>query len=324
VKQHEPAVAIIGGGIMGGDIATIFAAGGWTVHVMSPSATTRAGLPARLAAGVVKLGAPSANADRLHVHARLEDMAWSDIELVIESATEDLALKRRLFAQLETLACADVPLATNTSALPIGDIGGALKTRARIAGLHFFMPAYLVPLVEVVRADFTDAAIADRLEQVMKTLGKMPIRVNRDIPGFVGNRLQHALMREALSLVADGVASPEAVDTAVRFGFGFRFIACGPMLQKEMSGWDTNVQAAASVYPSLNNDRKPIAMFSDMVARGDVGMKAGRGVWTWTEASAAREKARYEKALQAGLEILRAERSQSAAGAAADGTPESG
>jgi 3-hydroxybutyryl-CoA dehydrogenase len=320
VKAHEPAVAIVGGGIMGSGIATVFAVNGWAVHVMSPSAATRARLPARIAAGGAKLGASAATASRLHVHARLEDVAWPDVDLVIEAATEDLALKQRLFAQLEALTPADIPFATNTSALPIGAIGGALKTRARVAGLHFFMPAHLVPLVEVVCAEFTDGAVADRLERLMKGLGKMPIRVNRDIPGFVGNRLQHALMREALSLVAAGVASPEAVDIAVRYGFGFRFIACGPMLQKEMSGWDTNMQAAASVYPSLSNDPAPAPMFMDMVARGAVGMKAGHGLWTWTDTSIARERARYEKALQAGLEILRAELPPAAADTAA-GSP---
>ncbi len=102
------------------------------------------------------------------------------------------------------------------------------------------MPAHLVPLVEIISAEFTDPEIAEGLVTLMKDLHKAPIWVKKDVPGFVGNRLQHAMMREALYLINDGIVDAEGVDTAVRYGFGFRFIACGPILQKEMSGWDTN------------------------------------------------------------------------------------
>lgn len=305
MAKRREAVAIIGGGIMGGDIAIIFAAGGWGVHVMSPSAKTREALPGRLAAGLAKLGADAARGEMLRTYARLEDIGWRDIDLVVEAATEDLPLKHKLFAQLEALARPEIPLASNTSTFPIGGLGRALKTRSRVAGLHFFMPAHLVPLVEVVSSEFTDPAVADRLEQLMKALGKAPIRVNKDIPGFVGNRLQHALIREALYLIADGVVSPEGIDTAVRYGFGFRFIACGPMMQKEMSGWDTSFLAGTSLYPSLHNEKAPPQFLKDMVAQGHVGMKSKRGFWEWTEESIAREKAGIEKALQAAMEILK-------------------
>lgn len=300
-------VAIIGGGIMGGDIATIFAAGGWTVHVMSPSQKTRDALPARLTAGLGKLGAPAARAAALKTCARLEDLPWLEVDLVVEAATEDLALKQKLFADFERLARPEVPLATNTSNFPIGEIGKALATRSRVVGLHFFMPAHLVPLVEIVRAEFTDAAVATRLETLMEALGKAPIRVDKDVPGFVGNRLQHALLREALYLIADGVCSAEGIDRAVRYGFGFRFIACGPMMQKEMSGWDTNYLVGSALYPHLHAEPAPPAFVKDMVARGHIGMKAKRGMWEWTDESVAKEKARIERALQKAFEILKAE-----------------
>ena len=303
----QSGVVIIGGGIMGGDIATIFAAGSWHVHVMSPSAKTRDALPARLAAGLQNLGADAANAALVKTYAGLDAIPWPDVGLVVEAATEDLALKQKLFSRLEALARPDIPLASNTSTFQIGAIGNHLKTRARVVGLHYFMPAHLVPLVEVIQADFTDKAIADWLEQNQKELGKAPVRVNKDIPGFIGNRLQHAMMREALYLIADGAVSPEGIDTAVRFGFGFRFIACGPMLQKEMSGWDTNLYAGTSLYPSLHNDQAPPQFLKDMVAKGHIGMKAKRGLWQWTDDSVAKEKMRIEKALQAAFEILKAD-----------------
>ena len=133
------------------------------------------------------------------------------------------------------------------------------------------------------------------------------MRVNKDIPGFIGNRLQHAMMREALYLVADGVVSPEGIDTAVRYGFGFRFLACGPMKQKEMSGWDTNLFAGTSLYPSLHSEKEPPQFLKDMIAKGHIGMKTKRGIWEWTDESAAKEKARIEKVLQQAFAILKAD-----------------
>lgn len=306
MAQASSNIVIVGGGIMGGDIAIIFAAAGWNVHVMSPSQKTRDALPARIAAGLKKLGA-QAGADKVKAYAKLEDIDWGSVDLVIEAATEDLPLKQKLFAQIEALARPEIPLATNTSNFPIGEIGKALKTRSRVAGLHFFMPAHLVPLVEVVSAEFTDIKTADALERLMKQLGKAPIRVNKDVPGFVGNRLQHAMMREALYLVADGVTDAEGIDTAVRYGFGFRFIACGPMLQKEMSGWDTNYLVGSALYPHLYSEKAPPQFLRDMVGKGRTGMKAKHGFWEWTDESVASEKARIERALQAGFAILRSE-----------------
>jgi len=304
---NQSGVVIIGGGIMGGDIATIFATGGWNVHVMSPSAKTREALPARLNAGLAKLAADPANAALVRTYAGLEAIPWQQVDLVIEAATEDLALKQQLFARVETLARPDIPLTSNTSTIPIGAIGQHLKTRSRVAGLHYFMPAHLVPLVEIIQAEHTDKAVVDWLEQNQRGLGKEPVRVNKDIPGFLGNRLQHAMMREALYLVADGVVTPEAVDTAVRYGFGFRFLACGPMLQKEMSGWDTNLYAGGSVYPHLYAETTPPQFLKDMVAKGHIGMKTRRGLWEWTDEGIAKEKARIEKLLQAALQILQAD-----------------
>ena len=305
MAQERKSVVIIGGGIMGGDIATVFAAGGWGVHVMSPSAKTRDRLPARLAAGLGKVGADAAAASRVKTYDRLEAIDWSGVGMVVEAATEDLLLKQRLFAQAESLAASDVPLASNTSNFPIGEIGKSLKRRERVLGLHFFMPAHLVPLVEVVSAQATDPAIAERVFALMEELGKAPIWVKKDVPGFVGNRIQHAMMREALYLIADGICDAEAIDVAVRSGFGFRFIACGPIMQKEMSGWDTNYLVASALYPHLYKNDGPPQLIHDMVEKGHLGMKTKRGFWEWNDQTIAQEKARIESALQAGLAILK-------------------
>jgi len=305
MPKQVSTVAIIGGGIMGGDIAIIFAAGGWKVHVMSPSQKTRDALPARIAAGLGKLKAPQANAANVRTWAALDALPWNDVDLVVEAAVEDLLLKQRLFAQVETLARPDIPLTSNTSNFLIGDIGKSLKARSRFAGLHFFMPAHLVPLVEIVSSAHTDPKVAEGLVALMKALNKAPIWVKKDVPGFVGNRLQHAMLREALYLIADGTVSPEGIDDAVRYGFGFRFIACGPILQKEMSGWDTNCVVGTALYPHLYSSSAYPAPIKAMVDRGHLGMKTKRGFWEWTDESIAKEKARIERCLQAGMDILK-------------------
>lgn len=307
MAQAASEAVVIGGGIMGGDIAIIFAAAGWKVHVMSPSQKTRDALPARMAAGLGKLGAEGATARNVKAYEKLEDIPWKNVTFVVEAVTEDLALKQRIFADLEKLAGPDVPLTTNTSNFPIGDVGKHLKHRNRVLGLHFFMPAHLVPLVEVVSAEATDPQIAERTVEFMKQLGKAPIWVKKDVPGFVGNRIQHAMMREALYLINDGIVSPEGVDTAVRYGFGFRFIACGPIMQKEMSGWDTNYYVAGALYPHLYNNTQAAPVVKAMIDKGHIGMKTKRGFWEWTDDAIAKEKSRIENALQAGMTILKAD-----------------
>src|SRR5262245_41770304 len=139
MASKQSGVLIVGGGVMGGDIAVIFAAGGWNVHVMSPSQKTRDALPARLAAGLRKLGAPDTSSRHLKTHASFASAPWAEVDLVIEAATEDLPLKHKLFAELESLARPEIPLTTNTSTFPIGEVGKHLKTHSRVAGVHFFM-----------------------------------------------------------------------------------------------------------------------------------------------------------------------------------------
>ena len=305
MAQQQSHVVIIGGGIMGGDIASVYAAGVWKVHVVSPSQKTRDALAARVKGGLDKLGADAALAQNVTTHEKFEELDWSKIDNVVEAVTEDLELKQRLFAEVEALARPEVPLMSNTSNFPIGEIGKHLKNRGRVLGLHFFMPAHLVPLVEVVSSDATDPKIAQEMVDLMKKLGKAPIWVKKDVPGFVGNRIQHAMMREALYLIDEGICDAEAVDTAVRYGFGFRFIACGPIMQKELSGWDTNFLVGSALYPHLYKNDGPPKILKDMVERKHLGMKTKRGFWEWTEEKMAKEKARIERALQAGMAILK-------------------
>jgi 3-hydroxybutyryl-CoA dehydrogenase len=303
--SHEPScVAIIGGGTMGGDIAIIFAAGGWKTSIVEPLAKTRKTLPARLSEGLQILGAEHAM-DLFSIHANLEAIHWDRIEIAVECVSEDLLLKQKIFAQLEKLSRASIPITSNSSGLPISRIGKGLSTRARMLGLHFFMPAHIVPLVEIVCSEATDPSIAEHVSKVMESLDKRPVFVKRDIPGFLANRIQHALMREAISLVERGIATAEDVDVAVRFGFGFRYVAAGPLLQKDFSGLDTQRSAAAAIYPDLCNATTPSAYLNDMVSTGNIGIRTKKGFYNWTDAKIKKERVRYQKALLAALRILK-------------------
>jgi 3-hydroxybutyryl-CoA dehydrogenase len=296
--------AVIGGGIMGADIAAIFAAGGWRVHVVEPKGARHEPLRGRVASSAGQLGATLEPAS-LAVHATSADLPWSEVALAVECVPESLALKQSVFAELERLAPRDVPLASNSSSFPISEIGRGLATRARMLGLHFFMPAHLVPCVEVIRGEATDPAVCESVAATMRALGRVPVNVRKDIPGFLANRLQHALMREAFALIEQGLASPEDVDNAVRYGFGFRYLAAGPILQKDLSGLDVHAAAATTMYHTLANDKAPPSCLRDRVAAGKLGVKTGEGFYQWDAERAAREQARYERALAAALEILK-------------------
>ena len=295
---------IIGGGTMGADVAAIFAAGGMGVDIVQRPGKTRDSLRERAARSVAELGGVQPD---VSLHDALRDVPWQQAGIVVESVNEDLPLKQRIFAELEALAPADIPLTSNSSSFPISRIAGGLNSARRMLGLHFFMPAHMVPLVEVVRSDATDAVVARSVFDLMQKLHRKPVMVAKDIPGFLANRMQHALMREAWSLIERGIATPEDVDIAVRYGFGFRYVAAGPILQKEMSGLDVNFLASSTVFPDLCNDALPAAKLAAKVKAGEIGMKTGKGFYDWPADKIARAKARYQTALKRGLEILKAE-----------------
>ncbi len=300
-------VAMIGGGTMGADIAAIFVAGGWTAHVVEPDEARRAALSGRILKACDQLGGPYA-AERLVSYADLESAPWQAIALVVECAPEDLAIKRKVFAELEQLAGPNATLASNSSSFPITDIAQGLRTTARMCGLHFFMPAHLVPVVEVIQGAGTDPAVCERLAATMRALGRVPVNVRKDVPGFLVNRIQHAMMRECFALIDQGLATAEDVDAAVRYGFGFRFVAAGPILQKDLSGLDIHGAAAATIYPSLCNDTEPSRVLRERLEAGKFGVKTGEGFYKWDPERIAKEKARYDRALLAALDIFARER----------------
>jgi 3-hydroxybutyryl-CoA dehydrogenase len=232
---------------------------------------------------------------------------WDDCIWVVETIAEDLALKQALFRSLDERVPAHIPIGSNSSAYPISKIAEGLKTAERMMGAHYFMPAEVVPLVEIVMGEKTGLAYAQHVCELYKSVNKKPVLVKKDIPGFLANRIQHALMREALHLIDAGIASPEDVDDAVRYSFGFRYAAVGPITQKELSGWDVSCHSAKEIYPTLCNSNAIPQSILDMVIAGKSGVKTMQGHWQWTPEKVKALKAIYSKRLKAAFAVLKME-----------------
>ncbi len=304
VKGHA---AVIGCGLMGCDIAAIFLAGGWRVTAVEPNRAHWPKALDRMASSIAQLAGPAAALENCALVESPVEIGWADVRVVVEAVPENLALKQQVFAVLDQLVPAGVPVASNASSYRITDIAGDCASRNRMANLHFFLPAHLVPGVEVVQGEHTEKQVCDTLAEIMASLGRVPIRVARDVPGFLANRIQHALMREAFNVIDEGLGTAEDVDNAVRYCFGFRYLSAGPIMQKELAGLETQLAAAATIYPSLHNGTEPSPTLQRLVAENRLGPKTGRGFWDWTEETAAAERARYERALLASMQVLKGE-----------------
>jgi 3-hydroxybutyryl-CoA dehydrogenase len=302
--DKSSAAVVIGLGLMGCDIAAIFLAGGYEVTAVEPNVERWSVQHERVERAMTQIGSDRNAASKLTTVSQIREVSWSDVALVVECAPENLAIKQRVFAELDEQVPEATLIGTNSSALGITDIARTCRTRSRMANLHFFLPAHLVPAVEVVRGEFTEPSICDRMAEIIQRLGRVPIRVARDAPGFLANRIQHALMREVFAVIDEGLATAEDVDAAVRFGFGFRYLAAGPILQKELAGLDTHFAAAQAIYPSLNNSTEPSAKLRRLVEAGKFGAKSGEGFRPWPPDVAERERERYERVLQAAVRIL--------------------
>ena len=301
--MHKQSAVVVGAGLMGCDIAAIFLNAGWRVQAVEPGATHRQAARARMQTSVEQLKGRW-DESLLLILSSLEEVRWDGVAIVIETVTEKLDIKQQVFAQLDRLVPPQIPIGSNSSGLRITDIAANCATSARMANAHFFLPAHLVPLVELAKGEATSVQTLDQLQAIFRDVGRVAVRINKDLPGFLANRIQHAMMREAFAIIDSGLATPEDVDAAVRFGFGFRYVAAGPILQKELSGLDTQLAAATAIYPSLCNDPEPSRGLRQLVAQGRLGTKSLAGYWTWTPEQVQAERARFEAVLGAAAELL--------------------
>jgi 3-hydroxybutyryl-CoA dehydrogenase len=293
-------ISIVGGGLMGHGIAVVFAAAGHDVRITDPVAEVRARIRDRIGATLDELGNGRAALDHVAIAETLEACV-ADAQWVIEAAPEDLALKQRIFADIENAAPADAVLASNTSVIPIGQIMAKIGRKQRALGTHWWNPPYLVPLVEVVRtAETSDAAIASTMA-LLKSVGKAPVEVKKDVPGFVGNRLQHALWREAIALVAEGVCDARTVDDVVKSSFGARLAVLGPLENADLVGLDLTRSIHGYVFPALDRATVPSPYLDRLIAEGRLGFKSGRGFSDWTAEQQAALRVRLTQHLKASF-----------------------
>jgi 3-hydroxyacyl-CoA dehydrogenase len=252
-------VAVVGAGTMGAGIARVFAEAGASVRLCARRESS-------LDAARGRLGESAARV-RLTTSA---DDALDGAELVIETIVEEAEPKRAVLARAEKLVAPEAILTTNTSSLPIAALAGALQRPERFAGLHWLNPPELVELVEVVGGERTYAETLTTLSDWMEELGKSPVVVRHDVPGFVVNRLQYALLREAYALVDAGVCTFADVDRAVTHGLGARWAAIGPFETMELAGLDVHAAVAANLWPELSNDTEPSPSLAQAVERGSL------------------------------------------------------
>lgn len=274
-------ISVIGGGLMGTGIAQVFAAAGHRVVVNEPINTVRETIIDRIRAGLIQVGDDPKFAANVSVTADLAE-AVNEAGFVTEAAPEKLELKRSIFAQLIEHAPGDAILASNSSVMPIGSIAWILPTADRIVGTHWWNPAALIPLVEVVQAAKTSEATVKATMALLTSVGKKPAHVKKDVAGFVANRLQHALWREAIAMVADGICDASTVDDCVKNSFGLRLPVLGPLENADLVGIELTRDIHHTIIPELNRDGGPNPILDTMISAGKLGFKSGEGFRTWS------------------------------------------
>jgi 3-hydroxybutyryl-CoA dehydrogenase len=273
-------IAIIGAGLMGHGIAQVFAISGHPVGVYDAFEGSLATLRERIGNNLRDLGEDERAVEQIRPCANLAD-AVGDADFVVEAALEDLPLKQKLFAQVEDLAPETAILASNTSVIPITQIMSGLRNRSRALGTHWWNPPFLVPLVEVIGTEWTSADTIERTMTLHAAIGKTPVHVKKDVPGFVGNRLQHALWREAVSLVENDICDAETVDTVIKASFGRRLAVLGPLENADLVGTDLTLAIHRTVLPAIDARPGPSPYLEALVRDGKLGFKSGEGFRTW-------------------------------------------
>lgn len=283
---HEPpcdTLVIMGAGVMGRGMARLFSKAGMRVTLVD----TR-------------------DVDFAHpgVDVCHEPPADRAPDLVIEAVFEDREVKQSVYAQIEACYGGGPVLATNTSGLPLNELAAGLKYPRRFLAMHFFQPADVFPMIEVVRAERTEDEAMAVAAAAVRRAGREPIVLQRAVNGYLINRLQHSILHEAYHLLESGIATAEMIDKVARRLLGPRMCITGLLEQKDLAGLEMHAQAQRSIVPTLSHTGVPCAVLQDMVARGDVGIRSGRGFYDWHGRDTAAAQRRASERLQRLLAYL--------------------
>jgi len=290
-------ISVLGAGLMGHGIAQVFALAGHEVAIYDPVAASLDQVKVRIVANLSDLGDDETAVERVRPCTDLAE-AVRDADFVVEAAPENLEIKRKLFAETEGYVRQDTILASNTSVIPITAIMQDLRERSRALGTHWWNPPYLVPLVEVIGTQWTEPSAIDFTMRLHAAAGKKPAHVKKDVAGFIGNRLQHALWREAVALVEQGICDAETVDTVIKAAFGRRLAVLGPLENADLVGTDLTLAIHKTVLPAIDSRPAPSPYLERLVAEGKLGFKSGEGFRKWTPQAQAALRAKVVQHLK--------------------------
>jgi 3-hydroxybutyryl-CoA dehydrogenase len=285
-------IGVIGAGLMGHGIAQIFAIKGYKVKLFDNDSGVLKSAPERIRNNLqtlLKMGLIGSQElgdclNHVQLSHTLTEMC-EGVELAIEAVSENLELKRAIFSDLERFTSPHTILCSNTSGISISLISEKLQYKERVVGTHFWNPPHIVPCVEVIKSEFGSDEIFHTVVELMKRVGKEPVRVLKDVPGFLGNRLQHALWREAISLVEKGIANPEDIDRVVKYGFGLRLPFLGPLETADLAGLDLVLDIHQYLFSDLENRTTPSPFLKKLVDQKTIGVKTKEGFYPWTDES---------------------------------------
>ena len=297
-------IGVVGAGLMGHGIALQFALGGYDVRLNDLSEERLEAALDNVRATLAMLGemglVDSADAGRaparISTSASLEESV-SEVDFVVEAVFEDLALKQSVFADLDRFSPARAILSSNTSSFMSSQLAPSTGRPGQVVVANWWNPPYLLPLIEVVKGPETTDETIETTAGLFTRLGKRPVVLRKESLGFIGNRMQFALLREAVSIVESGIASAEDVDLVVKSSFGRRLSVAGPFEVFDLAGWDTISAIVAQLFPDLGTGGETPALIEDLVERGDLGVKSGRGFYDWSGEAAQELRERVSRAL---------------------------
>lgn len=290
-------ILICGAGMMGKNIAFVMASNPayqvalYDIYPTDVEAGIRTNTKQLIEKGVLTEAELAERLSRISFTDDIDSALVSNADFVIEAVFEDMKIKQETFEKLEARCRKDTIFCTNSSVMSPSQISEKLRHRERFVGTHFWNPGHLIPLVEVVKSDASSDAVADTVMDVLRSAGKKPVLCKKDVPGFIANRMQHALWREAISIVENGIADAATVDEAVRYSFGLRLPQLGPMENADMVGTDLTYNIHDYILKDLEDSHKPSKLLTQLKDAGKIGFKTGEGFQTWTKEQTAESAA---------------------------------
>lgn len=294
-------IGIAGGGTMGSGIAQIFAQNGYEVYVTDIAEKYLENtkriilLNQKTLINEGLLTEDEAQESLKQISFSTDKKVFADADMIVEAIIEKMDIKQDYWKEVEGIAKDDCIFATNTSGLSINGICQKVENKGRFIGMHWWNPPHIIPLIELVKADDTTEETVQLLKELVAKIGKESVVVLKDVNGFIGNRIQFAVYREALKIVQDGIATVEDVDKAMKYGPGFRYPVLGPFETADLGGLDTFFYISSYLFNELSDEKKPTVLQQELMDNGNLGVKSGKGWYDYSDGKGEEAMARRDK-----------------------------